>query len=459
MVFFWRKDETEKEAEKGKREAIIRLINEGKKDKAIKILERFKEREELRKLLFELYLEKGKYENAYKLLKDFGEDIASVEERALVYDRVGKGREAVDLYLKTGKFENIMRAGEILEREGIYEEALRVYERALNMVDAFGRREVEDKIRNIRKKLSPEEKKESLLEKFRRGLSKTKEKVQLGLLFRGRNLDEELFEEMEEMFIKADIGVKMSVKLVEFLRREAVKRNLRTSDQLKDIVKERLLEILKGCESAIKLGENPPSVILFLGVNGSGKTTTIGKLAYLYRSEGKRVLLCAADTFRAAAIEQLEIWAQRSGADIVKKQEGSDPASVVYEGLEKAKREGYDIVLVDTAGRLHTKEPLINELRKIKRIIQKLLPDEPSETLLVIDATAGQNAISQAKIFKEAVDVTGIVVTKLDGSAKGGAVIPICNELKVPIKLIGVGEKIEDLQPFNAELFVSALIE
>ena len=459
MVFFWKKSETEKEAEKGKREAIIQLIKEGKKDKAIKILERFKDREELRKLLFDLYLEKGNYDKANRLLEEFGEELASVEERALVYDRVGKCKEAVDLYLRTGKFEHILRAGEILEKEGMDEEALKVYERALNMADVFAREDVEERIKRIRKKLGPEEKKESILDKFRRGLRKTREKVQLGLLFGGRSLDDELFEEMEEMFIKADIGVKMSVKLVEFLRKEALKRKLKTSDQLKDIVKEKLLEILKSCEANIRLGKNPPSVILFLGVNGSGKTTTIGKLAHLYRSEGKRVLLCAADTFRAAAIEQLEVWAERSGADIVKKEEGSDPASVVYEGLEKAKKENYDIVLIDTAGRLHTKEPLINELRKIKRIIQKLLPEEPSETLLVIDATAGQNAISQAKIFKEAVDVTGIVVTKLDGSAKGGAVIPICNELRVPIKLVGVGEKIEDLQPFNAEFFVSALLD
>ena len=200
-------------------------------------------------------------------------------------------------------------------------------------------------------------------------------------------------------------------------------------------------------------------MILFLGVNGSGKTTTIGKLAHRFVREGKKVLLVAADTFRAAAIEQLEVWAERAGADIAKKQEGADPASVVYEGLDRAIKEGHDVVLIDTAGRLHTKEPLINELRKIKKVIQKLLPEEPTETLLVLDATIGQNSIQQAKVFKEAVDITGIVMTKLDGSAKGGSLIPICRELKIPIKLVGVGEGIEDLQPFEVRPYVEALLE
>jgi len=194
-------------------------------------------------------------------------------------------------------------------------------------------------------------------------------------------------------------------------------------------------------------------------VNGSGKTTTIGKLAHRFVREGRRVLLIAADTFRAAAIEQLEIWAKRSGAELVKKQEGADPASVVYEGVDKAVKEAYDLVLVDTAGRLHTKEPLINELRKIKKVVHRLLPGGPAETLLVLDATIGQNSIQQAKIFREAVDVTGVVVTKLDGSAKGGAIIAICRELKLPVKLIGVGEGIEDLQPFSVKDYVNAFFD
>ncbi len=461
MVFFWRKSETEKEAEKGKREAIISLIKEGKKDKAIKILEKFKEDEELRKLLFDLYLEKEKYKGAYELIDKYG-DVGSVEERAIVFEKVGDYKKAVDLYLKTGKYENILRAAELLEKYGDKMEALEVYSRAINLADSFEASNLRDKVKELRIELGlePEEKKESILDKFKRGLKKTKERIQIGALFKGRKIDDELFEELEETFIKADIGVKMSVRLVEYLRKEAIKRGLKTSDELKDLVKARLLDMLKGCESEIKLAdEEKPSILLFLGVNGSGKTTTIGKLAYLYSAQGKKVLTCAADTFRAAAIEQLEEWARRSGASIYKKNEGSDPASVVYEGLIKAKEEGFDIVLIDTAGRLHTKEPLINELRKIKRTIVKVAEKEPDETLLVIDATAGQNAISQAKIFKEAVNITGIVVTKLDGSAKGGAIVPICNELKIPIKLIGVGEDINDLQPFDSRAFVEALFD
>ncbi len=460
MVFFWKRSNIEKEAERGKREAIIALIKEGKKERALKILEKYKENGELRKLLFDLYMEKEKYKKAYELIKEFGEDLCSVEERALIYEKVGELEKSADLYLKTGKYENLVRAGELFERQGQKEKALTIYQRAIRLANSFEIESLQDRMRKLRIELGlEEEKRESIFDKFKKGLSKTREKIQLSLIFGGRKIDENLFEELEEMFIKADIGVKMSVRLVEYLRKESVRKGLKTSDELKDIVKSRLLDLLKNCESSLNVCESKPSVILFLGVNGSGKTTTIGKLAYTYTSQRKKVLLCAADTFRAAAIEQLEIWANRSGADIAKKKEGSDPASVVYEGLVRAKEGGYDIVLIDTAGRLHTKEPLINELRKIKKTINKLLPDEPSETLLVIDATAGQNAISQAKIFKEAVDISGIVVTKLDGSAKGGAIVPICNELRIPIKLVGVGESIGDLQPFNSKVFIDALFD
>jgi fused signal recognition particle receptor len=219
------------------------------------------------------------------------------------------------------------------------------------------------------------------------------------------------------------------------------------------VLREKLLSYIGNCKGELKEGK----VYLFLGVNGSGKTTTIGKLAHRFKSQGKKVLLCAGDTFRSAAIEQLQVWAQRSGADIVYKEEGADPASVVYQALEKAQKENYDVVLIDTAGRLHTKEPLIRELRKIKQVVQKFYPEEPTETLLVLDATIGQNSLSQAKVFKEAVDVSGIVLTKLDGSAKGGAVVSICSELKIPIKLLGVGEGLEDLQEFDPKTFVEEL--
>ncbi len=269
-------------------------------------------------------------------------------------------------------------------------------------------------------------------------------------------MDEALFEELEETLIRADVGAKTAVNVVEELKKEAIKRNIKESEGLRDMLKERFLSVLSNCEGDIKLKDKGPTIYLFLGVNGSGKTTTIGKLAYKFVNEGKRVLLCAGDTFRSAAIEQLEVWAEKSGADIIKREEGADPASVVFDAINKAN--SYDLILIDTAGRLHTKEPLIRELRKIKSVIQKFYPDEPTETLLVLDATLGQNSIAQAKVFKEAVDITGIVLTKLDGTAKGGAIIPICQELRIPVKLLGVGEGLDDLQPFNANLFIEELL-
>ncbi len=295
----------------------------------------------------------------------------------------------------------------------------------------------------------------SMLDKLKKGLQKTKR----NLIPFGRKIDESLFEDIEIALLKADVGVKATEEILEFLRKESKKRRIKEGEELKELLKEKLVEILKKCEGKLELGEEKPAVILFLGINGSGKTTTIGKLAAQFTREGKSVVLAAADTFRAAAIDQLEVWAERSGARIVKHSPGADPAAVVYDAVNSAKSRGDDIVLVDTAGRLHTKEHLMKELQKIKRTIQKLMPNQPVETILVLDGTIGQNSINQAKTFKEATDVTGIVITKLDGSAKGGALIPICQELCIPIKFIGVGEDIDDLQPFEAEAFVEALLE
>jgi len=262
------------------------------------------------------------------------------------------------------------------------------------------------------------------------------------------------------MLVKADVGVKTAVSIVEDLRKFAIRKNIKRSEDLKDETRRLILENLKGSEGKLNIGKGiKPEVVLVLGVNGSGKTTTIGKLAHRLAQKGQRVLLVAADTFRAGAIRQLEVWAERSGADLVKKEEGADPASVVYEGMERAKKGGYDVVIVDTAGRLHTKEPLINELRKIKKVIQKHFPEEPSEVLLVLDSTTGQNAVQQAKVFKEALDITGIAVTKLDGSARGGSIIAIWKDLKIPVKLVGVGEGIEDLEDFSVEDYAGALID
>ncbi|NPA12939.1 MAG: signal recognition particle-docking protein FtsY [Aquificae bacterium] len=297
----------------------------------------------------------------------------------------------------------------------------------------------------------------SMFDKLKRGLGKTKNQI-VGTLF-GRTIDEELFEDIEMVLLKADVGVKATEEIVDFLRKESKKRKLKEGEELKELLKEKLYEILKGCEEPLNLGEEKPAVILFLGINGSGKTTTVGKLASQFVKDGKSVVLAAADTFRAAAIDQLEEWAKRSGARIVKHSPGADPSAVVYDAVSSAKSRGDDVVLVDTAGRLHTKEHLIKELQKIKKTIKKVAPEQPVETILVLDGTIGQNSINQAKVFKEATDVSGIVITKLDGTAKGGAIIPICKELKLPVKYIGVGEGIEDLQPFDAKAFVDALID
>ncbi|EDP75816.1 signal recognition particle-docking protein FtsY [Hydrogenivirga sp. 128-5-R1-1] len=460
-MLFFKKSEVEKRAEKGDKSAILELLRKGKRDKARKLLERHEEDPDLRKVLFDLYLEEENYMQAYRLLERYGNELGSAEERGLVYEKAGNYTKAVEEYLKVGSFESLYKVGGILSATGQREKALEVLERALKIAPPSKREELEKKIYELKKALGlVEEKKESLLDKLKKGLRKTKESVEFGIVFRGRKVDDELFEELEELLVKADVGVKTAVNLVEDLRKTAIRKNIKSSEELKEITKEKVKELLRGCEGKLNLPtEKKPVVVLFLGVNGSGKTTTIGKLAHRFTKEGKRVLLVAADTFRAAAIEQLEVWAQRSGADITKKHEGADPASVVYEGVDRAIREGHDVVLIDTAGRLHTKEPLIQELRKVKKVIQKLAPEEPSETLLVLDATIGQNSIQQAKVFKEAVDISGIVVTKLDGSAKGGAVIAICRELKIPIKLIGVGEGIDDLQPFSVDEYVDALFD
>lgn len=453
MFGFFKKSEEEKLAERGDKSAILKLIEKGKKDKAIEILERFKEDPELRPILFKLYMEEGKYYYAYQLVEYYDKNLATAKERALLYEKVGETQKAVEEYSKVGDYESLYRAGMLL-KEAQPEESLEFLERAFKLAKETQKKELEEHILEIKQRLGlVEVKKEGFLERLRKGLKKTRELLEFGVIFAGRKVDEELLEELEERLIRADIGVKTAEQLVEELRKEAIRKNIKTWEELLPVLREKLLGYIGGCKGELKEGK----VYLFLGVNGSGKTTTIGKLAHRFKSQGKKVLLCAGDTFRSAAIEQLQVWAQRSGADIVYKEEGADPASVVYQALEKAQKENYDVVLIDTAGRLHTKEPLIRELRKIKQVVQKFYPEEPTETLLVLDATIGQNSLSQAKVFKEAVDVSGIVLTKLDGSAKGGAVVPICNELKIPIKLLGVGEGLEDLQEFEPKTFVEEL--
>ena len=298
-------------------------------------------------------------------------------------------------------------------------------------------------------------------EKIKQGLARTKKNMTIQMnnmfaSFTGEN--EEFYDELEEALIMADTGVDTSVKAVENLRRLVKERGLRGGESVKEAFVEVLTDILNVGDKALSIGTKP-SVILMVGVNGVGKTTTIGKLSSRMKADGKKVLLAAGDTFRAAAAEQLTVWAERAGADIVRHEEGSDPASVVFDGISAAKARGSDVIIIDTAGRLHNKQNLMNELNKITRIINRELPDSSKETLLVLDATTGQNGLIQAKQFKETADITGIVLTKLDGTAKGGIVFAIANELQLPVKYIGVGEAIDDLMPFEPEGFVEALLQ
>jgi len=294
-----------------------------------------------------------------------------------------------------------------------------------------------------------------LFDKIRQGLKKTTTGIS-GTFASLTKINDDFFDDLEDTLIMADVGVGVTTDAVENLRKLARNENLRGAEDLKKALGAMLLAEMP--ESGELNMDSPPAIILVIGVNGVGKTTTIGKLAYQLRNSGKNVLLVAGDTFRAAAGEQLDIWAQRSGCDIIQHADGADPASVIYDGLNAARARGSDVVICDTAGRLHNKSNLMNELNKVSRVIDKTLPNSSKETLLVLDATTGQNGLNQAKQFKEAAGITGIVLTKLDGTAKGGIVISIGRELGVPVKYIGVGEGIDDLIPFNAAEFVDALL-
>ncbi len=296
--------------------------------------------------------------------------------------------------------------------------------------------------------------------KLKEGLSKTKNAFvgQINDVIKSfRKVDEDLLEELEEIMIMADMGAPTAERVIESLRDKIKTENIKDSDEVKNA----LVEILSneiGEGEPLKL-DTKPSVILVIGVNGVGKTTSIGKIANSLKKDGKKVLVAAADTFRAAAIDQLEVWCNRAGVELIKQSEGADPASVVFDAISAVKKRGSDVLIIDTAGRLHNKSNLMEELAKINRIIGRELPDADRETLLVLDSTTGQNAVMQAKKFKEAADITGLVLTKLDGTAKGGAVFSIKSEVDLPVKFIGVGEKIDDMRPFDAKMFVSALLK
>ena len=294
-------------------------------------------------------------------------------------------------------------------------------------------------------------------EKLKTGLSKTK--TSFTSIFSGfRKVDEDLLEELEEVLILSDVGIETTTKIMENLRQKIKKENIQEEQEVKQLLKEEIQTILDKEDSSLKLN-TVPSVILVVGVNGVGKTTSIGKIANRLRKDGKKVVVAAADTFRAAAVEQLEVWANRAGATIVKREEGSDPASVVYEAITEVKKQNADVLICDTAGRLHNKKYLMDELAKIKKVMDKEMPEASKEILMVLDATTGQNAIAQVKAFKETVDITGIILTKLDGTAKGGVVIGIVEENHMPIKFIGVGEQIEDMEVFSSKEFVDALMD
>ncbi|MGI6648156.1 MAG: signal recognition particle-docking protein FtsY [Bacillota bacterium] len=298
--------------------------------------------------------------------------------------------------------------------------------------------------------------------RLKEGLTRTRqelvEKVEQIITFR-KTIDEELYEELEEVLIQADVGVNTTLQLIEGLRQKVKERKITEPSQLKDLLKEEIAQVFEYEQAALNLSAGQPAVFLVVGVNGVGKTTTIGKLAYRYRQEGKRVVVAAADTFRAAAIDQLEIWGDRAGVEIISHKEGADPAAVVFDALQAARSRQADILLADTAGRLHTKVNLMEELKKVRRVVEREYPGAPHEVLLVLDATTGQNAIQQAKMFTEATGVTGIVLTKLDGTAKGGIVIAIAAELQIPVKLIGIGEQMDDLRDFSAQEFIEALFD
>lgn len=296
-------------------------------------------------------------------------------------------------------------------------------------------------------------------DKLKEGLGKTKSSFdeKLNSAFSAfRKVDEELLEELEEILITSDIGLDTSVNIISNLRTRIKKENIKEAEEVKQALREEMEEILN-IDNTMHL-ETKPAVILVVGVNGVGKTTSIGKIANRLKKDDKKIVIAAADTFRAAAVEQLEIWSKRAGCDIVKKEEGADPASVVYEAIKIAKETNADVLICDTAGRLHNKKYLMDELEKINRVINKELPEASKEVLLVLDATTGQNAISQVKAFSETTEVTGLVLTKLDGTAKGGAVFGIVNENKIPIKFIGVGEQIDDMEKFDAKEFVKAIL-
>ena len=386
-----------------------------------------------------------------------GEKIQEVESESeeiqQVEDRSGEKIQEIE-----GKREEVQEIEDESEEE-IQEIEGESEEEAQETEDE--RQEETQEIEEVNKQEPAEEpKKKGFFAKIKMGLSKTRASILNGVeqvLSSFTKIDEELFEELEESLIMSDIGVETSIYIMNKVREIVKEERIKEVSEIKNVIIRVISNILE--EDTQEFSLKSPTVILVIGVNGVGKTTTIGKLANNYKKEGKKVILAAGDTFRAAAIEQLQVWGERSDIDVIKHQEGSDPAAVVFDAIQAGKARGADLLICDTAGRLHNKKNLMEELKKIARIVNRENPDAQIETLLVLDATTGQNALQQAKLFSEVSDITGIVLTKLDGTAKGGVVIAIKNELKIPVRFIGVGEGIEDLRPFDAKEFSKALFE
>lgn len=307
-----------------------------------------------------------------------------------------------------------------------------------------------------------EQSKGSLLARFKEGLSKTRKNVGVrisNLVKSNRELNEDFWEQLEEILIEADVGVSTSLELVGRVRAAARKQKMTETGQVQALIREEIQQLLTGNTRDLNVNQERPTVILVVGVNGAGKTTSIAKMAYHFKNDGRKVILAAADTFRAAAIDQLQIWADRVGVELIRHQEGADPGAVVFDAVHAARARNVDVLIIDTAGRLQNKTNLMKEISKICKVIEREIPGAPHEVLLVVDATTGQNAISQAKIFQEATGVSGIILTKLDGTAKGGVVLAVARELDIPVKMVGIGERLEDLREFDAEAFTAALFD
>ncbi len=426
-----------------------KLFNFGKKKEDIK--------EEIEEVVKEESLEQ---ENSLEEVEKSDELVEELKEESVIEnDEENLHKElAVESLELTKEIESVIENVEENLHKELAVESLELTKEIEENVEEDSDEEVEifeeEKIENI-----PEEKKVSLFDRLKQGLTKAKQGITDRIddvLKSYTKVDEELLEELEEILITADVGVNTTMNIIDSLRDKIKSKGITDPMDVRDELKSIVEEILTNENSKLNV-ETSPTIILMVGVNGVGKTTTIGKLANRYKKEGKKVLLAAGDTFRAAAIEQLEVWSTRSNVDIIKHQEGADPGAVIFDAIKASKARKVDLLICDTAGRLHNKTNLMNELGKVFKIVDREFPEAQKEVLLVVDATTGQNAVSQAKTFKEVADITGIVLTKLDGTAKGGVVLAVKSEVDVPVKLIGVGETVEDLQDFDAKAFSNAL--